>query len=260
MPDIVEQSTPPALDIVEQDTLNQAISQALAPPFWSALSATALQAYTWLPPWQPPGSSYIAPSLQVKGTSGKDFVSGSDAAETLQGLAGPDLLFALGGDDYLTAGEDDDVLFGGDGNDVLLGDAGNDLLEGENGSDWLNGGTGVDTLTGGAGQDVFAFILDPLQSAAPVGTGPKPQSSLGLDTVTDFTIGEDLLLVGGLLKEQPAAGSDPFAQYIQLTQLQQGTLVSVKQTDALGQIYQTDIAVLTNVVATDLSASSFALA
>lgn len=244
--DIMTQSAFTTPEIVKQSALNQPLtSEDVPPPFWSVLSAETLQAYTWLPPWQPQGSSYVVPTLQVMGSPSKDFVFGSDQSETLQSFAEGDLILALGGDDFLLAGDGDDALLGGEGNDVLSGEAGNDLLEGENGNDWLNGGAGIDTLTGGAGQDVFAFILEP---------------SLGPDTVTDFTIGEDLLLVGGLLQTQPVAGSDPFTAYIQLTQLAQGTLVTVQQTDGLGQTYQTDIAVLANISVTDLSASSFALA
>lgn len=245
-PDAIEQSMFLAPDATEQNALSQSASlTAIAPPFWSTLSTTTLQVYTWLPPWYPQGYSYTAPSLQVMGTTGKDFVFGSEQAETLRGLAEADLLVGLGGNDLLFAGEGDDALIGGEGNDILLGEAGSDLLEGGNGNDWLNGGSGIDTLVGGAGQDVFAFTLEP---------------SLGPDTITDFTLGADLLLVGGLLKGQPTEGSNPFAQYIQLTQLQQGALVSVKQTNQLGQTYQTDIAVLANILVTDLNASSFVLA
>ncbi|MBF9196930.1 hypothetical protein I2H36_12830, partial [Microvirga sp. BT290] len=68
---------------------------------------------------------------------------------------------------------------GGDGDDSLYGNGANDILLGGNGADQLYGGLGADQLTGGAGGDNFRF-----------------DSALGasnVDTVTDFTVGQDLL-------------------------------------------------------------------
>ncbi|MBC1236717.1 putative Ig domain-containing protein [Nostoc sp. 2RC] len=72
----------------------------------------------------------------------------------------------------LLSGEDgDDSLFGGSGIDTLLGGAGNDVLI---------GGVGKDLLTGGTGQDSF-YLTD-------TRTG-------GFDTITDFTVGDDTILI-----------------------------------------------------------------
>jgi hypothetical protein len=70
----------------------------------------------------------------------------------------------------------DTELVGDTGNDVLVGLGGNDLLIGGVGSDLLVGGPGTDVLTGGPGADIFQW------------SGVD-----GLDTITDFNVGEDIL-------------------------------------------------------------------
>lgn len=76
----------------------------------------------------------------------------------------------------------DDVINGQGGNDYLSGLSGNDSLRGGTGDDTLEGGNGNDTLIGGSGSDLFSFA---------------PHS--GIDTVVDFTDGEDFIrLLGGL--------------------------------------------------------------
>jgi Ca2+-binding RTX toxin-like protein len=75
-------------------------------------------------------------------------------------------------------------------NNVILGNAGSDLLEGMAGKDTLNGGRGHDTLTGGDGADFFAFGFVPLQGFDPKIFGAHS------DTVSDFILGTDHILVG----------------------------------------------------------------
>jgi Ca2+-binding RTX toxin-like protein len=72
-----------------------------------------------------------------------------------------------------------DTLIGGDGNDTLIGGAGDDLLIGGAGNDLLIGGDGNDTLVGGLGSDRFFLSLNS-----------------GTDTILDFEIGKDLLVLG----------------------------------------------------------------
>lgn len=75
-----------------------------------------------------------------------------------------------------------DIIHGLEGNDILFGRAGDDVLIGGAGNDTLNGGAGNDTLTGGAGTDRFVITSDH-----------------GTDTITDFTLGEDqIVLEAGL--------------------------------------------------------------
>ncbi|CED57916.1 hemolysin-type calcium-binding protein [Aliivibrio wodanis] len=86
------------------------------------------------------------------------------------GEGGIDLIYGAEGNDYLDGGEGDDVLRGGSGNDILIGGSGNDILI---------GGLGNDILTGGTGEDIFKWVDQGADS--------------GLDTIKDFTKGEDLI-------------------------------------------------------------------
>ena len=93
-----------------------------------------------------------------------------------------DVIYGYGGDDEIIGSEYGDTLDGGDGNDTLYGAAGSDTILGGAGSDHLVGGTGNDTLTGGADTDYFWF-----------------DSGDGVDTITDFTVGTDKIVVGASL-------------------------------------------------------------
>ena len=74
------------------------------------------------------------------------------------------------------------MLDGGNGNDQLYGGAGKDTLYGGNGDDTLSGGAGNDVLTGGSGADSFVF---------------EKTTQNGLDTITDFQVGTDRLVIYG---------------------------------------------------------------
>lgn len=71
----------------------------------------------------------------------------------------------------------DNTLYGNHLDDTLNGGAGNDILI---------GGAGNDILTGGSGNDTFLFRAD----ACPA------LSSAGIDTITDFTVGQDKIQLG----------------------------------------------------------------
>ncbi len=162
------------------------------------------------------------------GQEGEDTVSGGEDNDTLHGGKDNDLIFGDSGDDLLfgdlgndtiCAGDDDDTIFGdidkivadissqkdylcgdsgndlifgnddtdklcgGDGNDTLYGGKDDDTLIGGIGDDWLIGDLGNDTLQGGVGRDYFMLTLGE-----------------GSDVITDFTKGEDLLVLTGGLK------------------------------------------------------------
>ena len=159
----------------------------------------------------------------VTGTDGNDIINSStivdpdgdtvdDSGQTIRGLYGDDTITAGDGDDqvwgdngrdtvYLEAGNDifhdngqdnnhahdtvfggagNDTLYGGGGQDIFAGDSGDDILLGGINDDTLTGGVGDDSLTGGAGADTFIF------------TGGD-----GADTITDFEIGIDTLVING---------------------------------------------------------------
>jgi hypothetical protein len=78
---------------------------------------------------------------------------------------------------------------------VINGTTGRDTLVGTAGKDTITGGRGTDTLTGGASADKFVYTstLD------------------GVDTITDFTLGSDSLVITALLASVGYSGSNPVA-------------------------------------------------
>jgi Ca2+-binding RTX toxin-like protein len=111
----------------------------------------------------------------AKGTAGSDKVYGDAGENLLAGLAGNDTLWGRGGNDWLEAG------------------AGNDKLYGDSGADVLNGGLGRDTMTGGAGADLFGFDTRPSNSS--------------IDTITDFSVKYDTILLSKGIFKVPSAKS-----------------------------------------------------
>ncbi|WP_225205804.1 alkaline phosphatase PhoX [Novosphingobium huizhouense] len=101
------------------------------------------------------------------GGNGDDLLNGDGTANVIKGF---------NGNDTIRAGSGDDVLWGNNGNDVLDGMAGNDVLI---------GGRGDDRLTGGAGNDTFDYSRLEDGKKAPAGN----------DTITDFTHGQDVILL-----------------------------------------------------------------
>ena len=124
---------------------------------------------------------------KITTSAGDDVVYGGSGSDTIITGKGNDELFGGSGNDQLDGGADNDRLSGGSGNDVLkggtgndrlAGGTGNDTLEGGSGDDFLSGDIGADTLTGGQGKDSFVVALNQ-----------------GVDTITDFTIGQDKLFL-----------------------------------------------------------------
>jgi Ca2+-binding RTX toxin-like protein len=87
------------------------------------------------------------------------------------------------GDNKLIGDNGDDNLRGGLGNDVFLGEMGSDTLSGGDGDDLLIGGIDNDRLRGGIGVDYFSF------------SEVDNFSSLGVDMITDFTKGDDKIVL-----------------------------------------------------------------
>ncbi|WP_065431575.1 calcium-binding protein [Vibrio scophthalmi] len=101
---------------------------------------------------------------------------------------GDDIVFGEGGSDAIFGGSGDDVIYGGAGLDVLRGGTGDDFIDGGSGNDILIGGLGNDILMGGDDVDIFKFIDQ--------GNGIRDGE---IDTIKDFTAGEDKLDLSELL-------------------------------------------------------------
>ena len=151
------------------------------------------------------------------GGDGNDALSGGRGSDTLDGGDGRDNVFGGRGRDVISGGDGNDLLRGGRGNDTLEGGHQNDVLRGNFGSDNLDGGAGrdiliggkhSDILTGGTGADTFVF-----------------HGQSGSDTITDFTLGEDLIV----LKIHDIQDFDDIGHLI--SDSEHGAVISIGQTE-----------------------------
>ncbi|MEG3843957.1 calcium-binding protein, partial [Microcoleus sp. herbarium14] len=197
----------------------------------------------------------------AESTDGDDTLFGSGADDILRGKKGNDLLFSLDGNDWINGnqgndltdgGMGDDTLYGGKGFDTLTGGAGNDFISGNRGEDILIGEKGDDSLRGGQGNDILLggqgndFLSGDLGDDTLVGDVGSDRFLLstnsGIDTIADFEIGKDLLVLGNGLS---------FSQ-LAIVQDSGSTLIRFAQT---GEI----LASLSGVSASSISAVNFGL-
>lgn len=99
--------------------------------------------------------SNTASGQTITGTTGADWIIGSDSRDVIGGRAGGDAICSRGGKDIVNGGWGPDVIFGGRQGDSLRGGQGKDVIYGEQGWDRLFGGRGADMLDGGTGRDVL---------------------------------------------------------------------------------------------------------
>ena len=136
------------------------------------------------------------------GGAGSDRLAGDAAGNLLRGQAGNDVIVGLDGNDWVFGDIGNDSLVGGNGNDRLFGAEGVDTLSGGAGTDQLTGSYDIDLMSGGTEADRFIFSdLD--EFFAVVGTG--------LDRVTDFQNGIDLIDLSALDARFNLAGDQAFA-------------------------------------------------
>lgn len=142
------------------------------------------------------GNDYIqgnAGDDTLLGGNGNDRIQGGQGDDSILGGNGNDVINGNKGNDTISGGDGNDIIRGGQGDDLIFGDAGNDVLMGDLGKDTLIGGTGIDVLTGGEGEDLFVFNSG---DAAFSTTGALAYFA---DQITDFTIGEDKITLGGTI-------------------------------------------------------------
>ncbi|MFT7721579.1 MAG: ExeM/NucH family extracellular endonuclease [Roseateles sp.] len=125
------------------------------------------------------------------------------------------------------------TIKGGNGSDTLVGTPGDDLIE---------GGLGRDTLTGNGGRDQFVYR-----------TGAD-----GLDTITDFKPGVDLLVFTDLLRNVGIASGAPLATgHVSCKQQADGALIGYDPDGAAGPAASRPVAKLKNVSCGAIDAASF---
>ncbi|MBW4681674.1 MAG: DUF4347 domain-containing protein [Microcoleus vaginatus WJT46-NPBG5] len=145
----------------------------------------------------------------LAGNDGNDLLCGNAGNDNLDGGAGSDIVFGGKDADTLFGNTDEDILLGDFGNDSLNGGAGNDLLFGNIGADYLDGVEGNDTLfagkendivMGGDGDDLLSGDLGNDTLTGNAGTDRfLLLSGAGVDTITDFENGIDLIALTGTL-------------------------------------------------------------
>ncbi len=114
----------------------------------------------------------------------------------------------------------DNTITGNDSTNILSGKRGNDTILGEGGVDLIVGGVGDDILTGGDGADAFY----------------RWRSGTGVDTITDFQVGEDKLYFSARGFGGDLVGFGGLSELIQ----EQFTLGTAATTQSDRFIYDTD--------------------
>lgn len=150
-----------------------------------------------------------------------DKVTGGALDDTLSGGLGQDKLYGGDGNDRISGGGWNDTLMGGRGDDILNGGQFNDRVFGGAGGDRVDGGTGRDTLFGGAGDDRLYGGLNGenrAENSADEMTGGGGADTFHFtfrttylntvaDKITDYTIGEDKIVLHLLGLSGPAPDS-----------------------------------------------------
>ncbi|TAF00208.1 MAG: hypothetical protein EAZ78_20740 [Oscillatoriales cyanobacterium] len=186
---------------------------------WLAKPSTSTEEVTPTPIIGTDGDDFLA------GNRSNDTISGKQGNDTIIGFDGSDRMYGDLGNDFLDGSQKDDSLYGGKGNDTLLGGNGDDVLMGDRGSDILNGGDGNDILLGGKGDDLLTGGLG--NDSLTGGAGNDKfllSTNSGTDTITDFEVGKDLLVLGNGLA---------FSQ-LSITQENSSTLTAASSGDLTG--------------------------
>lgn len=187
---------------------------------------TTLQAFP-LGDERPNGLALVAPQKSTEPSAPNFGTTGND---TLKIVNSNELIFARVRNDLIdaTASEGGNRIYAGKGDDTLILGS-RDVLTGQNGNDRFFVQTGGDNLlTGGLGADQFWIANTGIPEFA--------------NTITDFTLGEDVIGIAGL-----------GASFDKLTLTQQGN-------NTLIAFNNNQLSVLNGIQSSSLSASNFAFA
>ncbi|WP_121628985.1 Ig-like domain-containing protein [Tropicibacter alexandrii] len=217
------------------------------------------------------------------GDAGEDTLIGGDGRDYLYGEEGDDTLYGGLGDDYMTQGQGGGLLDGGAGNDYLQASTdyspqGNaETLLGGDGNDTIRsaGSYSSDVVDAGAGDDLVSLYLNggwsvsnALSTSVTLGAGAdileierySSVSDYNEVTVTDFAVGEDVVLFGDFLVQQLSGwdgASNPFgAGYLRLSDDGLGNSVLEIDRSGGGDSYQ-QLMIFEGVAPDDLSAANF---
>jgi T1SS-143 domain-containing protein len=122
------------------------------------------------------------------------------------------------------------------GNDTLDGGAGNDTIFGQEGDDVITGGAGNDVLYGGSGADVFMYNA----------------GDNGVDVIKDFTVGEDVLDISGMLQGYDAL-QDSINDFVFTTEVGGNTILSIDVDGADGPATAVEVAVFEALTGLDIA-------
>ena len=118
------------------------------------------------------------------------------------------------------------------------GTASPEVLIGTSISETISGYKGQDTITGGSGEDTFFYT----------------ETSDGVDTITDFTSGEDRIYLSQILSEELAYdGSDPIGDgFVVLSSNSVGTMIQI-DFDSSGGLLAKDVVFLEGIDAANIN-------
>ena len=177
---------------------------------WNALGVGIYGDYAvmWVGESSDPAQAPKGSTRRIKsGNAKRNRIKGTGKDDILTGVEGNDKIKGRRGNDIIGGGSGKDKLLGQAGDDILFGGADNDRLKGGGDNDILYGGAGRDRLTGNSGNDIFML-----------------EANSGIDIVTDFVKGTDLLGV---------IGSTTSASDVSFSQDGSNTIVSLSGTQVM---------------------------
>ncbi len=150
-----------------------------------------------------------------QGSANGDMLAGTSNDDVINGLGGEDNISGYAGDDILSGGDGSDTISGGTGNDNITGGADGDSINGNAGDDIITGGTGIDNITGDDGDDSITGGAgnDYLTGGSGVDTFIWLAGDSGVDEITDFTVGEDVIDISDILQISDGENLNEFLDF-----------------------------------------------